>query len=64
MEQKFWQAGITDWNSFLAAESVPGISQKRKHYYNRKLNEARKHLIDYDSAYFADKLPKSESWRL
>ncbi|MFH1064630.1 MAG: ribonuclease H-like domain-containing protein [Candidatus Woesearchaeota archaeon] len=64
MEQKLWQAGIIDWKSFIEAKEVPGISLKRKQYYCRKLQEARKHLMDHDSGYFAGRLPSSEAWRL
>jgi len=63
-EKRWWQEGITDWNTFLEAKEVPGISQLRKGYYDRQLDEARQHLADYNSHYFADKLPRSEAWRL
>jgi len=36
----------------------------RKKYYDRKLDEAKKHLYDFNSSYFAGKLPMTETWRL
>jgi uncharacterized protein YprB with RNaseH-like and TPR domain len=63
-EKKWWQHGITDWNAFLDANSVPGISQLRKGYYDRQLCEAKQHLAGYNSCYFSDRLPRSEAWRL
>jgi hypothetical protein len=63
-EKRIWGSGIHDWNSFTDAKSVPGISQMRKGYYDRCINEARKYLSDYDSSYFAGRMPKSEVWRL
>lgn len=64
LEQGFWRAGITDWDAFIGAEKVPGLSPKRKHYFSRRLAEARTHLDMHDSAYFAERFPKSEAWRM
>lgn len=63
-EQRLWQCGITDWNAFRDAKSIPRMSQARKHHYARKLDEAGKHLAGHDSSYFTRILPKSEAWRL
>ncbi|MBW2966885.1 ribonuclease H-like domain-containing protein [Candidatus Woesearchaeota archaeon] len=63
-EQNIWKQGIRDWSSFIRADRVRGISPARKHYYNRRLQEARQALLDHDSSYFAERLPKSEVWRL
>ncbi|MBW2971973.1 ribonuclease H-like domain-containing protein, partial [Candidatus Woesearchaeota archaeon] len=63
-EKRFWQSGITDWNRFLDAKSIPRLSPARKGYYDRQLKEAKKHLAGYNSSYFHGKLPCSEAWRL
>jgi len=63
-EKKIWQQGIHDWNSFISSDSVKGISPVRKRYYDNKLSEAKKHLLDQDSKYFSGVLPVSEMWRL
>ncbi|MFC1741572.1 ribonuclease H-like domain-containing protein [Nanoarchaeota archaeon] len=63
-EANIWQQGIKDWTGFNDAEQVKGISTKRKGYFVRKLAEARAHLNNNDSSYFAGRFPKSEIWRL
>ncbi len=63
-EQRLWQQGITDWDSFLKASIVNGISRQKKWHYDRKLREAQQALLENDSAYFKKKLPASGQWRL
>lgn len=55
---------VKDWNGFLKAVKVKGISKKAKLYFDRKIAEARKELYNLNADYFADKLPKKEMWRL
>ncbi len=64
LEKKFWGLGINNWKDFLEAESVPGISNNRKRYYDRQIESARHALNTHDSAHFTKILPKSEAWRL
>ena len=63
-EKRLWQSRIRDWNAFLDADKIAGISQARKFYYDRKIAEAKKNLMAYNSSYFTEKLPRSEAWRL
>jgi len=63
-ESKLWNKGIRNWDDFLRAKSIAGISSARKAYYDRKIIEARKNLFSLNSSYFYDKLPASEQWRL
>ncbi|HIH92356.1 TPA: exonuclease [Candidatus Woesearchaeota archaeon] len=63
-EQGMWRQGISDWNSFLGAERVRGVSPARKGYYDRKLREARQALYGMDASYFARMMPQPETWRL
>lgn len=63
-EQNIWQQGIKDWQSFLNAEKIIGISAKRKHHFNRKIKEAQNSLYTFDSSYFIGRLPGIETWRL
>ena len=62
-EQKLWQQGINNWNSFLSAAEIKGISKERKNYYSRHLEKAKEELYSLNSEYFL-KLPQSEMWRL
>ena len=64
IEQSIWNKGIHDWDSFLRAKSIKGLSRHRKLYYDRKILNARKALYNFDSNYFLDLLPQSEMWRL
>ncbi|MBU2561004.1 MAG: ribonuclease H-like domain-containing protein [Nanoarchaeota archaeon] len=63
-EKRLWQQGITDWNAFLDAKSIPRLSPARKGYHDRNLKEAKARLADHDSSYFKGRLPSSEAWRL
>jgi hypothetical protein len=63
-ERNIWNQGITDWNDFLGAERVVGISRRRKHYYDRMITRARRALLEDDPSYFIGKLPQKEMWRL
>lgn len=63
-EKNIWDQGILTWDDFIKAPKVGGFSQKRKHYYTRKLFEAKNALKDRNVKYFADFFPKSEVWRL
>ena len=62
-EQSIWKQGIKDWDEFLN-NNVKGISKKSKAFYNRKIIEAKQALYEGNSAYFIDKLPNIENWRL
>ncbi len=63
-ERKLWQQGILDWDDFLKAKRIKGISAAAKIYYDRKITEARRQLYEGNSSYFAGLLPQTEHWRL
>jgi len=63
-EKNIWRQGISNWDDFLKAKSIRGISKRRKSYYDRKIKEARSHLYNQNSYYFINKLPSNETWRL
>ena len=64
LEQKIWNDGIHNWESFLNKKQIKGLSRHRKLYYDRKILDAKKSLYNFDSSYFLDLLPQSEMWRL
>ena len=64
IEKNIWRNGICDWEGFLKANFIKGLSRHRKLYYNRKILNARKALFNFNSSYFIDLLPHSEMWRL
>ena len=64
LEQKFWKSGIKNWDFFLGAQKVNGLSRQRKLYYDRMILKARSALYSLDSKYFIELLPNAEMWRL
>ena len=63
-ERNLWKAGIHDWDTFLSARKINGFSNARKAYADRQIHAAKKALYENDSAFFANKMPPCESWRL
>ncbi len=63
-EKKIWQQGVKDWQDFLKAKEIKGISTEKKYYFDRKIKETQQALLNDDSAYFVGKLPAVEMWRL
>lgn len=63
-EQSFREQGISNWREFLSKEKVQGIAPAKKEFYNRKIREAQQALSEDNAAYFVDKLPGKEMWRL
>src|SRR3989338_2725027 len=64
VEGNLWSQGISNWDDFINAQRIKGISPQRKSYYDRKIAEARKALYSFDSSYFKRLLPQSEYYRL
>lgn len=63
-EKNIWKQGIKNWNDFIAASKIKGISKKRKEKFNLQLLEARQRLLQDDTEYFASLFPSNEHWRL
>ena len=63
-ERKLWQQGILNWDDFLRAKKISGISAAAKRYYDRKIIEARRQLYGENSSYFCSLMPQTEHWRL
>lgn len=63
-ERRLWQAGVSDWESFLLAPSLPCISPERKEQYDGVLQEARAHLSAGRSRFFTNRLKARDHWRL
>ena len=62
-EKNIWKQ-VKCWNEFLETGCVKGIAKGKKSYYDRKIEEAKEALLSENSAYFVEKLPKVEMWRL
>lgn len=63
-EGNIWKQGVRNWDNFINANKIQGISRARKLYYDRRLKEAKKELYSFNSPYFIDLLHQSEMWRL
>jgi len=62
MERRIWQNGVPDWESFLQAINIKGISKKRKRYFNTKLEQIMEQT--HDHTFLADFFPHNLHWRL
>ncbi len=62
-EKVIWQHAA-DWNSFLAAESIPGIAADTKHQFNSMIEELKSAVYDDNLGLLAKLFPSAEQWRL
>ncbi len=63
MERRIWQHA-PDWERFQQRKSIPGISAKRKGYFDRFLYQARAAEQSQNIGFFNDFLPRQQHWRL
>ncbi len=63
-ERKIWADGATSWGKFLEKDRIAGISKLRKPVFDTLLKNAQRQLEDYNSSYFAERMPSVENWRL
>lgn len=63
-ERRFWSQGLYTWDHFLSASGIRGLSTARKAFFDDRLTEARDHLAQQDSRYFARTLATRHHWRL
>ena len=63
-ERKLWQHGITTWQTFLEANSLPAINARRKVLYDEQLSLAVQHWERGHAGYFASCLKPCYQWRL
>lgn len=63
-EKKIWDSGIKNWNDFLQTNKIPGISTKRKLFYDSQLRKAKEILQKKDFVKLTKLFPQKEHWRL
>lgn len=63
-ERRLWQEGILNWDAFLHASTLPGISSSRKEWYDAELAVAQARLDAGDAPFFGTCLKSREHWRL
>ena len=63
-ERRFWREGLSTWERFLMARTVPGITAGRKARFDREIAQAHEHFVRNDPRYFARAVPPRYHWRL
>ncbi len=63
-EKNIRDQGICNWNAFLDAKQIKGISAKRKIFYDNIILKAKKALYEEDMLWFKQHWPTTETWRL
>jgi uncharacterized protein len=62
-EQKLWQNGIKDWDSFLKCTKIKGFSKDKKVQCDLIIHKSKHALHSGNSSFFLD-LPSTSHWRL
>lgn len=62
-EKELWKQGINDWNDFLNAKEIKGISEENKIKFDKIIEHAKKSLFLEDLSYLAKAIPKAYHWR-
>jgi hypothetical protein len=62
-EQKLWESGLRDWDSFSDESSIP-ISAGRKFFLEKGIEKSKQHLEDCNPGYFSKLLASNQSWRI
>ena len=63
-ERNLWKDGVEDWDDFLSANKVKGVSGERKGVLDKHLERANAFLDMGRTEYFCKILPTVEHWRL
>lgn len=63
-EKNLWENGITDWQDYRSADSIPRVSDRRKQQHDGFLQKAEKNLEKSNGAFFDHAVPQSEQWRI
>lgn len=62
-EQRLWDSGFIDWNSFAGDLPIP-VSVGRKYFLEKGIEKSKKHLNGHNPSYFSNLLPSNQCWRL
>jgi uncharacterized protein YprB with RNaseH-like and TPR domain len=64
IEKRLWMQGILNWEDFINAREISGISYYRKSLYDQQLVSFSDALQRRDSLFFTKALRRREHWRL
>jgi len=62
-EQRLWESGLRDWDS-LSGDLPTSIPARRKFFLEKGVEESRRHLANFNPAYFSKLIPSNQCWRL
>ena len=63
-EQAIWDAGVCDWQGFLTAGPLPGVSEHLRQSVARQIRHWLMAREQMDVSFLAQRLPPSEHWML
>ena len=63
-ERELWDSGIHTWRDFLDTRSLPGRARSAQTVARPILERCSERLEDMDVRYFAENMPRRESWRM
>jgi uncharacterized protein YprB with RNaseH-like and TPR domain len=63
-ERSIWDAGIPDWNAFLLARRIDGLSPGKQDLLRTKITEWNHAVERQDPTFFARNLKRLEHWNL
>ena len=66
-ERKLWEAGLVDWDRFERSDPEPAdavVSARKRDAIEAFIGRAREELDEGNVAFFADRLPTSDRWRV
>lgn len=64
IEARLWRSGIGSWAHLTERRELPGVSPERRERWVSEIRRGEAALAERSAAYFADRLPSSEHWRL
>jgi len=62
-EQRLWNSGFRDWDSFAGDLPTP-VPAGRKFFLKKGIEESRRHLANFNPAYFSKLIPSNQGWRM
>lgn len=62
-ERHLWRAGLDTWRAAADADELP-LSAKKAHAVRRHSEESLAHLAADNAAYFYERLPSNQHWRI
>jgi len=63
-EREIWDSGVTSWEEFLRAPSLPARIQSQRSELRSLIQKSSARLDEADAWYFNTCLPRGERWRL